>query len=139
MSINPRLYPSWIEIPAADLDRALAFYRAVFQLTDTPLYEDGDMLIRVLWPSDKVDRAPGVSLVKSPLHHPPATPSGPVINFHLASHADLQTALEQARAFGGKIDNAIVDMGDGVKYVNLIDSEGNRIALSSYEEDPKTF
>lgn len=32
------IYASWIEIPAHDLNRATAFYRAVFGLTETPLY-----------------------------------------------------------------------------------------------------
>jgi predicted enzyme related to lactoylglutathione lyase len=36
----PALYPSWIEIPVSDLDRALAFYRAVFALTDTPFDDE---------------------------------------------------------------------------------------------------
>jgi predicted enzyme related to lactoylglutathione lyase len=45
------LYPSWIEIPADDLYRALAFYRGVFGLTDTPIYDEPSGLIAVLLPS----------------------------------------------------------------------------------------
>lgn len=49
----PKLYPSWIEIPVADMDRALAFYRAVFGLVDTPLVDEPpDMRIAVLLPSE---------------------------------------------------------------------------------------
>lgn len=126
------LYPSWIEIPVADLDRALAFYRAVFELTDTPLYEDEpSMQIAVLLPSHKSTRAPGVSLVRSPQHHPGG--GGVQVNFHVDKHVALERALETARRNGGVILNPIVDMGDGVHYVSLRDSEGNPIALSSYE------
>ncbi|HSL31764.1 MAG TPA: VOC family protein [Anaerolineales bacterium] len=126
------LYPSWIEIPVADFDRALAFYRAVFELTDTPLYEDEpSMQIAVLLPSDKSTRAPGVSLVRSPQHNPGG--GGVQVNFHVDKHAALERALETARRRGGVVLNPIVDMGDGVHYVTLRDSEGNPIAFSSYE------
>ena len=126
-----RLYPSWIEIPVKDLERATAFYRAVFGLTDTPLYDDPPAKIVVLLASDKSVGQPGVSLVQSPLHHP--ADSGAVINFHVDTHAALAAAIEQVTAFGGKLDHEMVDMGDGVQYINLLDCEGNWIALSSYE------
>jgi hypothetical protein len=70
MPLMTVLYPSWIEIPASDLERALAFYRGVFGLTDTPLYNEPPATIAVLLPSEKSVRNPGVSLVKSPLHKP---------------------------------------------------------------------
>lgn len=127
----PPLYPSWIEIPVDDLDRALTFYRAVFGLTDTPLYDEPPARIAVLLPSEKSVRNPGVSLVKSPLHHP--ADGGAVINFHVDTHAALATALSQIQAHGGTVDTDIIDMGDGVRYINVLDCEGNRIALSSYE------
>jgi predicted enzyme related to lactoylglutathione lyase len=127
----PALYPSWIEIPVSDLDRALAFYRAVFTLTDTPLYDDPPAKIAVLLASEKSVRAPGVSLVQSPLHKPFA--GGAVVNFHVDTHQALETAVRKVSELGGAVDTETVDMGDGVRYVNLLDSEGNRIALSSYE------
>ena len=125
------LYPSWIEIPVNDLDRAIAFYRAVFSLTDIPLYDDPPSLIALLLPSEKSVRNPGVSLVKSPTHRP--ADAGVQINFHVDTHANLATALMHVRELGGNVDTEIVDMGDGVHYLTLLDSEGNRIALSSYE------
>jgi uncharacterized protein len=125
------LYPSWIEIPAADLERARAFYRAVFGLTETPLYDEPPMRIVVLRMSDKDRGTPGVSLVQSPLHRP--ADGGAVVNFHVGSHARLAEALAQVTAHGGVIDHNVIDEGDGVRYVNLLDCEGNRIALSSYE------
>ncbi|MCU0493666.1 MAG: VOC family protein [Chloroflexaceae bacterium] len=127
------LYPSWVEIPVADLERALAFYRAVFGLTDTPSYDDAPpMRIVVLLPSEKSERGPGVSLVQSP-QHVPGGGGGVQINFHLESHAALERAITTAQAHGGTITAPVVDMGDGVRYVTLRDSEGNPIALSSYE------
>lgn len=46
----PNLYPSWIEIPAADLERALRFYRVVFTLSDTPIFEESPARIALLLP-----------------------------------------------------------------------------------------
>lgn len=126
------LYPSWLEIPVDDLDRATQFYRAVFGLTDTPLYDDPPAQIIVLLPSDKSVRNPGVSLAKSPLHHPGAT--GAIINFHIGSHAELQTAISNVLAHGGSTITEVIDTGDGTRYLTVRDCEGNRFALSSYEE-----
>jgi predicted enzyme related to lactoylglutathione lyase len=125
------LYPSWIEIPVADLERALLFYRAVFGLDDTPLYDDPPARIAVLLPSDKGMRAPGVSLVYSPSHVP--SPHGVVVNMHLGNHGALAIALRAVAEHGGQIDSAPIDMGDGVRYLTVRDCEGNTLALSSYE------
>ncbi len=128
----PDLYPSWIEIAVTDFDRALAFYRAVFELTDTPVYDEPDMKIAVLLPSEKSVRGPGVSLVQSALHQP--STGGAVINFHLGTHAALDAAVARVRQHGGSLGTNILDEGDGQRYIHILDSEGNRLALSSYEE-----
>jgi len=127
----PLLYPSWIEIPAADLERARSFYQAVFGLSDTPQYDDPPAHIVVLLPSDKAVRAPGVSLVQSPTHTP--SPHGPVVNFHLGDHAALEVVLRAVAQHGGQVASALVNTDDGVRYLTVRDSEGNHIALSSYE------
>ena len=127
-----RLYPSWIEIPVHDLERALAFYRLVFELDETPLYDDAPPArIAVLLPSEKSMQSPGVSLVQSPAHIP--SPHGALINFHVGSHAALEKAVSRALENRGSIAEPLVDMGDGVHYLVLRDPEGNSIALSSYE------
>ena len=127
----PVLYPSWIEIPVADLECALTFYRAVFGLDETPRYQDGSAQIAVLLPSDKSRRAPGVSLVQSPEHTP--GPHGIVVNFHLGDHAALAAAVQAVEQHGGIIAAPLVDAGDGQRYLTVRDSEGNTLALSSYE------
>jgi uncharacterized protein len=127
-----KLYPSWIEIPVVDLERALAFYRAVFGLTDTSIYDDEPPArIAVLLPSEKSTRSPGVSLVQSPAHF--VCKGGVVINFHVDTHAALETAISTVKARGGSVTANIVDMGDGVRYATLQDCEGNPFAISSYE------
>jgi len=125
------LYPSWIEIPVADLARALAFYRAVFTLSDTPIYDEPSARIALLLASAKELRAPGVSLVQSPTHTPGA--HGSLVNFHLGDHSALAVALQVVEANGGALVMAPIDEGDGQRYALVADSEGNRLALSSYE------
>lgn len=125
------LYPSWVEIPVADLERALAFYRAVFGLNETPRFQDGSVQVAVLLSSDKSSRAPGVSLVQSPEHTP--GPHGIVVNFHLGDHAALAAAVQAVEQHGGAISAPLVDAGDGQRYLTVLDSEGNTLALSSYE------
>lgn len=125
------LYPSWIELPAADLARALAFYRAVFGLIDTPIYDEPPARIAVLLASDKSSRNPGVSLVQSPLHTP--CHGGPQVNFHVDTHTALTHVLARATTHGGSIILPVAAMGDGVRYAVLHDCEGNTFAVSSYE------
>lgn len=125
------LFPSWIEIPVADLDRALRFYRAVFGLGETPRYDAPMAQIVVLLPSTKEARAPGVSLVMSPAHVPDA--HGMLVNFHLGNHAALDASLQSLERHGGQMLTPLTDEGDGQRFCLVLDSEGNRLALSSYE------
>ncbi|MEZ4592975.1 MAG: VOC family protein [Chloroflexota bacterium] len=127
-----KLYPSWIEIPVSNLERAIQFYRSVFSLEEISVYEDyPPMRIAVLLGSEKSVQNPGVSLVQSPTHVP--SKYGALINFHVGTHAALENAVATAVTNSGAISEPITDMGDGVNYLVIIDSEGNSIALSSYE------
>jgi uncharacterized protein len=131
--MNSVLYPSWIEIPVHDLERALAFYRAVFRLGETPIYDDWQpMRVAVLLPSEKSLRNPGVSLVTSSSHTP--CKGGTRVNFHVGNYAALNEAMSNVTAFGGTLDSEVIDEGDGVCYIIISDCEGNTLALSSYEE-----
>ena len=130
--IMAKLYPSWIEIPVSNLERAITFYRVVFDLDEIPIYDDyPPSRIAVLLPSEKSIQNPGVSLVQSPTHVP--SRHGVLINFHVGNHAALEKAVSAAQANSGAIAEPIEDMGDGVKYLVILDCEGNSIALSSYE------
>jgi len=131
------LYPSWIEIPVIDFDRAVAFYSRVFEIKGIAQHEfDEDgmfMRVAVLLASDKLMKGPGVSLVKSARHQPDA--NGIQINFHIGSHAMLNRALRELVDAGGSVVKSPVDMDDGVHYAIIQDSEGNTIALSAFEGD----
>lgn len=127
----PNVYPSWIEIPVADIDRAAAFYRAIFELGELARYDEVPATrIAVLRASEKSVQAPGVSLVASPLHTPGK--GGVIVNFHLGAHAALDHAIAIAIAHGGTLIQPPTADDEGQRYAVLQDSEGNPIALSSY-------
>jgi predicted enzyme related to lactoylglutathione lyase len=130
---EPRVYPSWIEIPVEDLDRATDFYRRVFGLTETQTLDDEvpDARITLLAPSDKDSYRPGVSLIASPRHKPGR--NGVQVNFHVGSHAALDEAMANALSNGGALVQPVVRVDDGTRYVTISDSEGNTIALSAWE------
>jgi hypothetical protein len=125
------LYPSWIEISVADLERALRFYRAVFGLDETPRYDAPPAEIVLLLPSAKEMDTPGVSLVRSPSHVPGVR--GMTVNFHLGDYAALDAALDTLEQQGGQVLTPLTDEGDGQRYCLALDSEGNRLSLSAYE------
>lgn len=124
------LYPPWIEIPVGDMDEALAFYRSVFGLAETPIFDEPPLLIALLRPSGEPVGAPGVSLVRSPGHR---AGEGVTVNYHLGGHAALDAALAAALACGGRIAAPIAELGEGVRYALVRDCAGNPLALSSYE------
>ncbi len=127
-----KLYPSWIEIPVRDLERAMAFYRSVFEMDEIPVYDDyPPSRIAVLLASEKSVKQPGVSLVQSPTHTP--SRHGALVNFHVGDHTALERAITTVCTNAGAVAEPVVDTGDGIKYVVILDCEGNSIAISSYE------
>ncbi len=131
------LYPSWIEIPVNDLERAAAFYSRVFRIGSVSRHEydeDGmPMRVVVLLASDKGGRAPGLSLVQSARHVP--NENGVQINFHAGEHAMLDRIISEVTGAGGRIAKPAMNMGDGVRYAVLQDSEGNTIAVSAHQAE----
>ena len=117
--VNPVGY---FEIPVSDLDRAAAFYQAVFGYDLTRERIDGyDM---ALFPIDP-DR-PGASgaLVKGDVYVPAKT--GPILYFSVDS---IDATLTRARGAGARVLYAKKPIGDLGFVAEIEDSEGNRIAL----------
>ena len=119
---NPVYY---FEIPVADLDRAIAFYQAVFGYEFEKTIVDGYEM--ALFP--KRDGAPGASgaLAKGDAYRP--SHAGAVIYFDVS---DIDEALDRAIAAGADILYEKKDVGDGGMVAEIEDSEGNRIALNSF-------
>ncbi len=117
----------WVEIPVVDMERAKAFYEAVFQV-QIEIHDFGGTLMGWL-PS--LDGSPGCSgsLVQSPEWYIPNRKEGVLIYF---SCNDVQDELNRIETSGGHILKPKTQISPDIGYMGLFhDSEGNRIALHS--------
>jgi uncharacterized protein len=115
---NPVLY---FEIPVKDIDRAIKFYRAVFNFDfNKEIIDNNEM---ALFPF--VNESPGISgaLAKGEIYKP--TKEGVVIYFKTEN---IDETLKLATANGGQTLYPITDNGVGL-VAEFEDTEGNRIAL----------
>ena len=111
----------WVEIPVLDMNRAVAFYNAVFRL-QAEVYDDGERLSAVLW---MIEGAPGCSLTQTAGFRPSA--DGPWIYLH--SEDPLDELLARVEAAGGEILTPHTSMGEAGSYTAIRDTEGNTLAL----------
>lgn len=115
---------NWFEIPAADLDRATAFYEGVFQLRLSR--QDMGPLKMAWFPFLEG----GVGATGTLVENENYTPSheGSLVYF---STEDLESALERIERHGGTVLNGKTSIGEFGFVAHFEDSEGNRVALHS--------
>jgi uncharacterized protein len=113
---------SYFEIPVTDLDRAMAFYEAVFGFDFERATIDGYEMA-LLPPAPGGQGASG-ALAKGDVYVPSKT--GPILYFTVA---DMDAVMAGATAGGGAILYPKKDNGDLGFVGEIEDSEGNRIAL----------
>lgn len=114
---------SYVEIPVSDLDRAIHFYETVLQVSLERAVIDGHEM--ALFPFDT--NAAGITgaLAYGESYQP--SPTGPRVYFSVDSiERTVALALEQ----GSRVAYPKTRVGD-VWVAEIIDSEGNQIALSS--------
>lgn len=115
---------SIIEIPVADLTRAIAFYETILEVSIEKMEMDG-VQMGVL-PSD--GKTVSVVLAKGDDYKP--TTDGALV--YLNAGADLQTALDKVAQNGGKIVVPKTAISPEMGYFALfIDTEGNKLGLHS--------
>ncbi len=115
---NPVVY---FEIPVNDMDRAIAFYKAVFQFDfDKERIDNNEM---ALFPFE--DNSSGISgaLAKGEIYKP--TTEGVLIYFKTDN---IDETLKLATQHGGQILYPKTDNGIGL-VAEFQDPEGNRVAL----------
>ena len=114
----------WFEIPAANFERAVKFYEAVFQVSLKRENIGGDMAI---FPGDD-DAVNGALLAPQPGYAPSATGAA----IYLNAGNDLQPLLDRAAKNGGKVILPKTALPPGMGYfAHMQDSEGNRVGLHS--------
>lgn len=120
---------NWFEIPAIDIERAQKFYEQIFDFEMQPL-DVGDGLEMAMFPGD----LEGVSgtIIKSGDWYQPSKTQGPLL--YLNANPDLQVVLNRVEEAGGEISvpKRLINEENGYMAV-IIDSEGNRVALHSFE------
>lgn len=117
----------WVEIPVKELERALAFYQAVFQLEPTEVVDDGERRTATLINAGEHGRA-GISLNQT-AHF---TPSDHGVFVYLDAGEDLTEHLARIEPAGGTVVAGKTSMGEAGNYATFLDTEGNCMALYSY-------
>ena len=117
----------WFEIPVSDMERAKAFYDAVFQV-EIKLQDFGGT--KMGWfPSDHGKPGAAGTLIQNKDWYKPSEGDGVLIYFN---SLDLQNELGRIEPSGGKIVQSKTQISPGIGYMAVfLDSEGNRIALHS--------
>jgi uncharacterized protein len=118
----------WVEIPVKNIERALRFYQAVFQLEPTEISTDDVRRTAVLVDNTQTGGA-GISLDQTSNFEP--SDKGTLV--YLDAGADLTEHLGRVEAAGGKIIEQKTSMGTAGFYATIRDTEGNVVALYSYE------
>ena len=116
---NPVCY---FEIPVTDLERAIAFYKAVFDYQFERVNIDGNEM--ALFPA--FDKASGITgaLAKGESYIPGK--QGARIYFSVVS---IEETLHKAKLTGGKVLYPKTSVGEYGSVAEFEDSEGNCIAL----------
>ena len=117
----------WFEIPAANLDRAIAFYEAVFDFKLQPM-ELANKLRMALFPIHPSEGVGG-ALCQHPEFY---TPSQTGTMVYLNADPDLAIALARVEKAGGRVLVPKSQISAEYGYMAVfIDCEGNRVALHS--------
>lgn len=119
----------WVEVPVIDMDRAIKFYEAVFDMKiERHQMDDKDM---GWFPWVENGEGSGGSLVK----HPDYIPSHEGVFVYLTCHSgNLSNELSRVEAAGGIVlkDKRQISAEHGFE-ARILDTEGNRLALHSKE------
>ncbi len=118
----------WVEIPALDMDRAIAFYNAVFGY-DLQTQQVGPLLMAFM-PMSAEGKGSAAALVKFEQWYKP-TLDGPLVYF-TAPSGDLRNKLARVEPAGGHIAVPRKPISEEFGFIAcIVDTEENRIALHS--------
>ncbi|HRK32327.1 MAG TPA: VOC family protein [Tepidisphaeraceae bacterium] len=117
----------YLEIPVTDMDRAVAFYEAVFDIRLERVTVDGYAMAH--FPSSRERVGANVTLAQGDVYVP--SKHGAIVYFHLI---DIDRVMSRATARGAAVLFAKKEVTPGTWVAEFEDSEGNRIALSQRDE-----
>jgi len=114
----------WFEIPVADMDRAKAFYGAVFDVK-LDVTEMGDSVM-AWFPMDQNTPGAAGALIKDEEYVP--STEGALVYFGVES---IEEALKNVVSNGGEQLLAKTSIGEHGFIGRFLDTEGNQVALHS--------
>ena len=114
---------NWFEIPAADINRAVKFYKAILGAELTVMEMQPGFVMAMLPHEGGV----GGAIVQGEGYAP--TESGTVV--YLNGGEDLNTVLTKVPAAGGEVLMPKTDIGENGFAAYFRDSEGNKVGLHS--------
>ncbi len=116
---------NWFEIPAADTERAKAFYEEILDISLNTVNMAG--MVMSMFPSGAGGSGKvGGALVKSEYHSPSMV--GTMV--YLNANPDIQTVLDRVEEAGGEVIMARTLIDEQTGYMAFFqDTEGNRIGL----------
>jgi len=117
---------NWFEIPATDYERAKKIYNTLLgiEIADMPMPEGK----YGMFPYDNDNNGVGGGLIQMA----GATPSADGITIYLNGGDDLSAPLARVEAAGGKVLMPKTDIGENGFMAQLLDTEGNKVALHSW-------
>ncbi len=118
---------SWFEIPATNYERAKKFYATMLGVEITDMHMPD--VKYGMFPYDNDNNGVGGGIVEMQ----GATPSAEGVTIYLNGGDDLSAPLARVEAAGGKIIMPKTDIGENGFMAQLIDTEGNRVALHSWK------
>lgn len=117
---------NWFEIPVVNMDRAIGFYKAIFEINLGAM--NMGPIDMAMFPATGEGGSVGGALVKGEGYVPAQT--GVVL--YLNANPDLQLVLDRVDAAGGTIQmgKTLISPENGYMAF-IVDTEGNRIGLHS--------
>ncbi|MEP3280014.1 MAG: VOC family protein [Stappiaceae bacterium] len=120
MTFSPQHFTVWAEIPVTDLDKAIEFYNAVFDI-ELKKQDDGPSTIAMFPTADGMGVAGHLYVGESA-----KSGNGPTV--HFACPGDLQEALNRVKSSGGKVLSDIISIPAG-RFGYCLDLDGNSFGV----------
>ncbi|WP_353778167.1 VOC family protein [Winogradskyella sp. 3972H.M.0a.05] len=119
---------NWFEIPVKNYERAKQFYGTVLSIEIADHHMPEQNVKYGMFPYDNDNNGVGGGLIEAEEQKP--TADGPTI--YLNGGDDLSVPLGHVETSGGKVIMPKTDIGENGFIAQFIDTEGNRIALHSW-------
>lgn len=126
MTFQPNHFTVWSEIPVTDLEKAMAFYSAVFQINLEVTEQEPN-------PTVMLPTKEGMGVAGHLYPGKPATDgTGPTV--HFACPDTVEKTLERVEAAGGKVLSPAIPIPVG-RFAYFNDPDGNSLGVFEYAAD----